>query len=1396
MRDSHTAHQVGHRTSLLAPTLIAALIATLSLALTLAPAAAAQPTVNGLFYGDGDNTRYVHFAESYYGSDLYIYLDIPSATLYVAFVVDRSVNDNVFGPDDFADFSGDYMSSAGWGNGRGQQRPASELVNSEFASFRFACEPNTTREWEWQQGYACLDSGTWYSDTRCGTSTVLLNGYPPSLQSASSFAWNINAYNGASPKPWNRDVFGSGQNAWRSPYSATNPNTSPPNNPNTVIGLDGYPAATNSGDLSQGPPITYSGTYQYEWPMVFEWSVHLDGDGSTTGTACANNDLFLITGISHHSPMKGPVEGLYDDECGEENDCFPPDQDNNNPLSDYGDLPSTYLTLEANGGAQHHVKITGPYLGSRLEIETDGTPTADATGDGDEEDGVTAVVDGNWTAGSTQQIEVVVGNASGGALLAGWFDWNNDGDFADAGEYFTWNVSDGTNTLDVTVGSGFDWQNDDLYARFRIFSDGSQAPGGSLDATDFAGLATDGEVEDYFFQAASLPVTLSAFASEKTPGGGVTVRWQTASETDNVGFEVWGLVAGRWQPLTDLIPSREMTSGLPQSYETRFQAPAGLAAVELVDYDSRGRLERHGNFRVGARYGDFLEAEPVDWSGPRAERRQRLEAHGFAETGNDQGATAGVAGVPNVRAGSRAESGAGSDAGSARWKKLHRGAALSAHGADSGISSIRATARGGKAGGTGGDETLTVATGPLTHVAVTEAGIQRVTYEALRDGGLDLAGVQPRQIAVTLRGEPVARWIDAEGKFGPGGAIEFLGTPPRGDDALYVDANLYQVSVDAAKAASPAVLGTGKARDVSDTYMTESRVDRSRLYRPQSPTGDPWVDANVLVRPGRESVVTLDLPVAGPVADGPAELSIGLGGVSDLPDLADGSGAVLPEHNVEVWFRAPDGAFQPVASSSAEGQQDWRITTTLPAGAVEPGVNQVQLRFSTDYFFSLVLVDDYAVRHPTTYRGPELDFAADPWASGYRIEGFTGPAVAAYAEAGDGGLTRLSPRLESQADGTWTAELRHVDDARFWVTEAPHAPAVFTTAAPSPELFAGPADLVVIAGSSFVGSRALDDYVAQRSGFDPVVVDVEDVYNAVGFGMALPSAITDYLRARDAVHPFTHVQLVGTDCYDRLNQISSCVSHLPLPTAPVGVNLFAPNQNRLVDLDGDGVGDKALAQFSVREEAELATIVAKAEAWETSGVAGSETALLIAEESDGTHDFAGQVARLSSHLGWADSEILDLADHPAIGTARTAMNASLAAGRTLTVYSGHSSPTVWAFRGLMTTGTVAGLPNNGKPTLMVPLACETTYDVSPNANVLGHRLLYGGDNGAVAVSGAVALSSLRDNELMARRVLSGLRDGLTLGEAVLTGRRELGAGQQELQDNWLTQGDVVLGLGR
>ncbi|MFP3939570.1 MAG: hypothetical protein ACLF0P_04630, partial [Thermoanaerobaculia bacterium] len=53
---------------------------------------AQTPTVNGWYFGDGDDALYLPYDVSEHGSVLYNYLDVPTSTLYVALVVDHSVN--------------------------------------------------------------------------------------------------------------------------------------------------------------------------------------------------------------------------------------------------------------------------------------------------------------------------------------------------------------------------------------------------------------------------------------------------------------------------------------------------------------------------------------------------------------------------------------------------------------------------------------------------------------------------------------------------------------------------------------------------------------------------------------------------------------------------------------------------------------------------------------------------------------------------------------------------------------------------------------------------------------------------------------------------------------------------------------------------------------------------------------------------------------------------------------------------------------------------------------------------------------------------------------------------------------------------------------------------------
>lgn len=149
---------------------------------------------------------------------------------------------------------------------------------------------------------------------------------------------------------------------------------------------------------------------------------------------------------------------------------------------DWGDAPDPlYPTLSASTGASHKTQL-GVHLGAAIDGEDNGQPTANADGDGADDDGVT--LPSTLITNTSANITV---NASTGGLLNAWVDWNQNGTWESPSEQIFTNTAlvAGNNALTFAVPAGATLGTS--FARFR-FGNGNLAPTGS-DNT--------GEVEDY-----------------------------------------------------------------------------------------------------------------------------------------------------------------------------------------------------------------------------------------------------------------------------------------------------------------------------------------------------------------------------------------------------------------------------------------------------------------------------------------------------------------------------------------------------------------------------------------------------------------------------------------------------------------------------------------------------------------------------------------------------------------------------------------------------------------------------------------------------------------------------------------------------------------------------------
>lgn len=183
------------------------------------------------------------------------------------------------------------------------------------------------------------------------------------------------------------------------------------------------------------------------------------------------------------------------------------------PPLDFGDAPDSYGTLLASNGARHQVRPGEElFLGTLIDVEEDGRPTPDATGDDAasvaDEEGV-VFVSPRIFPGATITLKVT---ASAGGKLDAWLDADQSGTFDSDEKFFdSINLVAGVNVLEVDVPASV--RPGTTFARFRFSSAGGLGP---------TGLARDGEVEDYKVQIVGLdygdaPASYSTLLADNGP---------------------------------------------------------------------------------------------------------------------------------------------------------------------------------------------------------------------------------------------------------------------------------------------------------------------------------------------------------------------------------------------------------------------------------------------------------------------------------------------------------------------------------------------------------------------------------------------------------------------------------------------------------------------------------------------------------------------------------------------------------------------------------------------------------------------------------------------------------------------------------------------------------------
>jgi hypothetical protein len=1098
---------------------------------------------------------------------------------------------------------------------------------------------------------------------------------------------------------------------------------------------------------------------------------------------------------------------------------------------DFGDAPESYGTLLVDGGPRHVVggpwmpdfeievgTLGDPEVANDTSAETDGQPDDDADAD-QANDGVEladlsdqpasggVTCDGVFLENSEETFyycaAVRVANpTSDVARLVGWVDFVGTGDFdgsidrslptllvgergladfegscsdsgLDAGEQLTagnWGIPPNCEGVVVVV-----WQytgNDTLttektFARFRISTDTRD----NFDSDPSPmGFLADGEIEDHALDAGTIPVSIHAFESRYIREG-LEVVWSTASETHNQGFYLWGETSrGGFELLTpEMVASTATDIAQPNVYRVVVPGlqPGSVRDLVITAVDYFGKEDMYGYFRVGEAFGRENPTDNIDWHDIRVQAESRLQRLGHVRQG-------------------------------ALWRANTQRVSRSIVAAD---------------------------------FEVQGEGMQRITFDDLLTSGLDLTGVAVDQIAVMRAGEGVPRQvvrskgsdrddplsgIDSNRRptFGPGMEIHFWGEKPSWPDALYIDHYVYRVKADADRAISTPIHRVPIAGG-SDIHLVGERVAEANHYHFTNPNPDPWY-MKLLRSSGSntEYATTFKVP-ATMRPDQAGEALVRVGGLTIMP--------VSPNNRIQVLVNG-----QVVEDYYFSNQTSQLIRAYVPAGLLVPGENLVQVRSPGGLgVSSMALLDSVELRwaepiNAVHNRALVRQLVGND-SGGVRVGGYTTNERVEVYGFRNGILVQIHGH---QNRGVVMFPELGIRGVSYWASPASafETPAALGGVA-SNDLMNGLGEFVVLAHPAFMPVSArehhpLNDFIVHRSnqGWDVSLVDISEVQVQYGGGMPLPDAVNRFLADAQAEAGTSHVLLVGSDSYDYRDHLGmGSLNFIPTHYAETYVVKHSPSDGLLADINGDGVSDLALGRWPVRTLADLEATVQKVFDFEFN-VAGLQNAVWMTDQLDPrTTSFSSQVNRLGNLLidgGWSEQNIdyiiyedLQGGDLPTPMAARLALFDALESGRTLTGFTGHGSPTLWSFQGILRPNDVADLNNVGLPTLVSTLACYTTYFVSPFSNTLAHRLMNGlqidadGNpisgiaNGAVAIHGAGTLSNLAQNEVFMRRVLTAQQAGYTLGQAVLMARQEAAAnGINDLVVNWTLLGDPTLRL--
>ncbi|HYI11417.1 MAG TPA: SdrD B-like domain-containing protein [Thermoanaerobaculia bacterium] len=999
---------------------------------------------------------------------------------------------------------------------------------------------------------------------------------------------------------------------------------------------------------------------------------------------------------------------------------------NGNIAYDYGDLPAGYAnTLLANSGAQHRVLPGSIYLGPAVTTENDGIPTADASGD-TADNGIT-MISTTFGMGGGAYINVVT---SAAGWLAGWIDFNGDGDFDDADEMILDQaVVSGNNVVFFYVPTTIPNGLTDFFGRFRIYPSRPQIVASTGPGLDSNFQRMNGEVEDYLFPMTVSPTKVEMMSMDAAQGKKhVTLTWKTESEVDNLGFHVYREIGGVREKLNEhIITGSAFMTGRntvgPRSYRFVDRKPvAGFVQYYIEDVDLDGTRTMNGPVTPHLSNDDSdgaVTTEPDPTLGSAGGRFTTAAGMGVKIPAPAEPAAAQLA---------------------EQWQ---------------------------------------LAGVPAVKVIVTTPGWYRVKKSDLVAAGFD-PGTNGKVLSVFSEGTEIPVLVNAknEGKFDAADSIEFFG---RGIDTGSTGGRVYYIT--ARKGSGLRVKTTGGRGNSGSTPpasfpYTFERYERTVFFSSLVTNGErenfygpvisSWPATQVMTVSNRDSSGTAELEVAvhGATANMQHVIGVQLNGTSIGDVRFDGRVRHVGRLAVPIGLLAAGD--NTLTFTGLNGGEDVSVLELLRL--VYPHTYRADNDALT---FTASAGTAVSVKGFTT--------------TAIRVLDVTDPANPALVDANTGNAPDGSKMVSFASTGSGKRTYFAFTEGRVL------APAQIAWNEPSSwNAATNGANLVILTNRAFVSAANALKTARQAQGITTAVVDVQNVYDEFSYGHHSPHAIRDFLLRTQSWKTKPHyVILVGDSSIDPRNYMGFG-SYDFVPTKMVASTFIkTASDDWFADFDGTGLPSLAIGRIPVRTAEQATAVVNKLIARGNAPSGSWTTNVDIVNDAPNGYPFdraAGQIAA-TVPAGFNVNRISFTTTPSAPAAIINAFNR----GSLLTTYIGHGSVELWS-NGYFSSDTAAGLTNSDRQPFVVAMNCLNGYYHDLFTNSLAEALIRNPNGGAIAVWASSALSGVNGQltaTLELNRQLFGAAP-ITIGDAVLQAKRA--TGDPDVRKTWILFGDPTMKL--